>query len=171
MEINYVISIEEVLYGALLLALTMIIHGTGMMLTLRAAGGLRLALQRRDSPSVGLVVIVLASVMIIFTNLLEVMLWTWFFMIHHAQPNHSMAFYNALLNYTTLQAGYLPRRWHLLEPLLAMAGLLTMAWSTGVLFMLAQQFQDEQMQRLQRRREVRQKKLAGEHPAAAPEKR
>jgi hypothetical protein len=31
------------------------------------------------------------------------------------------------LNHTTLQAGHLPLRWHLLEPLLAMAGLLMIA--------------------------------------------
>ena len=41
------------------------------------------------------------------TNIVEVMLWTVFFVLAGAQPNHSASFYNAMLNYTTLQAGYL----------------------------------------------------------------
>ena len=65
--------------------------------------------------------------------------------------NHSVALYNALLNYTTLQAGYLPQHWHLLEALLGMAGLLTVAWSTGILYMLAQDFQDTQLKRRRKR--------------------
>jgi hypothetical protein len=39
-----------------------------------------------------------------------------------ALPNRSVAIYYALVNYTTLDSGYLPQRWHLLEGLLAMAG-------------------------------------------------
>ena len=69
------------------------------------------------------------------------------------QVNHSTAFYNALLNYTTLSAGYLPSHWRLLEPLLGMAGLLTVAWSTGILYMLAQDFQETQLRKRKRRRE------------------
>jgi hypothetical protein len=75
------------------------------------------------------------------------MVWTVFFFLQGAQTNHSVAFYNAMLNYTTLQAGYLPQRWHLLEALLAMAGLLTVAWSTGILYMLAQDFQNNQLRK------------------------
>jgi hypothetical protein len=37
--------------------------------------------------------------------------------------------------------------------MIAMAGLLTFAWSTGVLLTIAQDFQDQQMQLLKRRRE------------------
>jgi hypothetical protein len=55
-----------------------------------------------------------------------------------------------LVNYTTLDSGYLPQRWRLLEGVLAMAGLLTFAWSTGVLFTLAQEFQDRALGRSRR---------------------
>jgi hypothetical protein len=41
------------------------------------------------------------------------------------------------------------------------AGLLTFAWSTGVLFALVQDFQDQQLQLLKRRRDKR-------HPKAPP---
>jgi hypothetical protein len=76
-----------------------------------------------------------------------------FFVLVGAQPSHSTAFYNALLNYATLQAGYLPMHWQLLEPLLGMAGLLTVAWSTGILYMLAQDFQDTQLRKRRRKHE------------------
>ena len=46
----------------------------------------------------------------------------------------------------------LPQRWRLLEGMIATAGLLGFAWSTGVLLTLAQDFQEQQMQRLKDRR-------------------
>ena len=49
------------------------------------------------------------------------------------QPNPFSAFYNALVNYTTLGAGYLPLRWRLLEGMLGMAGLLSFAFTTSAL--------------------------------------
>jgi hypothetical protein len=60
-----------------------------------------------------------------------------------------------LLNFTTLQAGYLPMRWRLLEGMLGIAGLLTFAWSTGVLVSMAQQFQKLALLRLKRRVKAR----------------
>ena len=59
--------------------------------------------------------------------------------------NVSSAFYNALLNYTMLQAGYLPLRWRLLEGMLGIAGLLTFAWSTTIFFWSAPKFVQDAM--------------------------
>jgi hypothetical protein len=150
---SYVISLEEALWGSLLVAITMVIHGTGMFLILRITETLKELYHPLESFLAGLGVVILASLLIIFTNIFEVIVWALFFVVQGAQPNHSVAMYNALLNYTTLQAGYLPRRWHLLEPLLGMAGLLTVAWSTGILYMLAQDFQETQLRKRKRRRE------------------
>jgi len=80
--------------------------------------------------------------MIILTNFVEISMWAGFYVLCGAIRNPNVAFYYALVNYTTLDSGYLPQRWRLLEGVLAMAGLLTFAWSTGVLFTLAQEFQD-----------------------------
>jgi hypothetical protein len=142
---NYVISLEEIMSGGLLLALTMAIHGVGMFVTLRVSDALNERYERSESFAVGLSIIVLASWMIILTNLVEVPLWSAFFVMKEAQSNPSGAFYSALLNYTTLQAGYLPQRWRLLEGLLGMAGLLTLAWSTGILYSLVEGFQKKQL--------------------------
>ena len=149
----YVIKLDEVMWGGLLVAITMAIHGTGMFSILRLVDAIKERFEPLESFAGGLGLVVLASLLIIVTNIIEVMVWTVFFFLQGAQTNHHKAFYNAMLNYTTLQASYLPQRWHLLEPLLGMAGLLTVAWSTGILYMLAQDFQETQLRKRKRRRE------------------
>ena len=152
MEI-YEIKLHEVMWGGLLVAITMAIHGTGMFAILQVTDRLKERFAPMESFVGGLGVVILASLMIVMVNIVEVMMWTLFFFVKGVQVNHSTAFYNALLNYTTLSAGYLPSHWRLLEPLLGMAGLLTVAWSTGILYMLAQDFQETQLRKRKRRRE------------------
>ena len=147
---TYVISLDEILWGGLLVAITMAIHGTGMFSILGLVDWLKERFAALQKFMGSLFVVILAALLITSTNVLEVIVWAVFFVLKGAQPSHSISFYNALLNYTTLQAGYLPQRWHLLEPALGMAGLLTMAWSTGILYMLAQEFQDMRPSRRKR---------------------
>lgn len=149
----FVIKLDEVMWGSLLVAITMAIHGTGMFSILRLVDAIKERFEPLESFVGGLGLIILASLLIIVTNIVEVVVWTAFFFFQGAQTNHHKAFYNAMLNYTTLQAGYLPERWRLLEALLGMAGLLTVAWSTGILYMLAQDFQDNQLRKRRRQRE------------------
>jgi hypothetical protein len=131
----------------------MAIHGTGMFSILRPVDAIKERFEPQESFAGGLGLVIVASLLIVVTNIIEVMVWTAFFFLQGAQTNHHRAFYNAMLNYTTLQASYLPQRWQLLEPLLGMAGLLTVAWSTGILYMLAQDFQNNQMRIRKQRRE------------------
>ena len=147
------LSFEEALWGGVLVAITMAIHGTGMFAILRIIDALKERFAPMESFVGGLGLVILASLLIVVTNVVEVIVWAVFFLVQGAQPTHSVAMYNALLNYTTLQAGYLPQHWHLLEALLGMAGLLTVAWSTGILYMLAQDFQDTQLRKRRRKRE------------------
>ena len=64
-------------------------------------------------------------------------------------PNYSTASYFAFMEYTTVGSPLnLPQTWRLLEGMIATAGLLGFAWSTGVLMTLAQEFQEGQMQLL-----------------------
>jgi hypothetical protein len=154
-DLVYVISLDEILWGGLLLATTMALHGSGMLLTLRVSRAVQHRFERTQSLALGLSIVILASWMIILVNLVEITAWAGFYVWKGAIPNPSSAFYYALGNYTTLQSGYLPRRWRLLEGLMAMAGLLTFAWSTGVLFTLAQDFQEKALSVLNRQRESR----------------
>jgi hypothetical protein len=150
---TYVISVDEAMWGSLLVAITMAIHGTGMFGILRAVEVLKERFAPVESFLAGLGLVILASLLIVVTNIVEVVVWASFFLLQGAQPSHSVAMYNALLNYTTLQASYLPQHWQLLEALLGMAGLLTVAWSTGILYMLAQDFQDTQLRKRRCKRE------------------
>jgi hypothetical protein len=142
---TYVISAEEVLWGGLLLAVTMSIHGIGMLITLRVTDSIKA--HSSGSMFISLGTVILASWMIITVSLVEIAVWAGFFLLQGALLSHSVAFYYALVNYTTLDSGYLPQRWHLLEGLLAMAGLLTLAWSTGILYTVVQDFQRSQLRK------------------------
>jgi hypothetical protein len=98
-------------------------------------------------------------------HLTEVMVWAAFFLWKGAFPNQSVAYYFSLNEYTTVGSNFsLPLHWRLLEGMIATAGLLTFAWSTGVLLTLAQEFQDQRMQLFKQRHEKRSSK-----PAPAPD--
>jgi len=144
-DVAYVTRVDEILWGGLLLALTIAIHGVGMFVTLRASNAIKSRTRQARSrfPLMGLGILILAAWMIVLSNLIEVIVWARFFVWQGAQPNIFSAFYHAILNFTTLAAGYLPMRWRLLEGMLGMAGLLTLAWSTSVLYALAREFMQD----------------------------
>jgi hypothetical protein len=156
-DIAYVISVDEIAWGGLLLAFTVAMHGTGMLNIVRAALalGARSEQARKRFPSIGLGILILAVWMIVLVHLCEVVIWAAFFVWKEAQPNIFSAFYNAMLNYTTLQAGYLPQRWRLLEGMLGMTGLLTFAWSTTTLLTLAPRLIQYALQAAAEKREKR----------------
>jgi Gpi18-like mannosyltransferase len=164
----YVISADELLWAGVLVAITMSIHGVSMFAILGVTQAVRERFVPIESFAGGLAIVVVASLLITTTNVIEVGMWALFFVWQGAQPGFSTAFYNALLNYTTLQAGYLPQRWHLLEAGLGMAGMLTVAWSTGILYMLAQKFQDTQI-RMRRRRHAGGSGASRGHDAMSPQ--
>ena len=144
---TYTTSIEEVFWGALLIALTMAIHGLGVVATLRAGG----ALQRRHavaSPLRNAMRILIASTWIlVLVHLLEVLVWATFFWLNDAFGNLSTAFYYSLMQYTTVSSQFRPpEQLRLLGGMIAMAGLLTFAWSTSVLLILGRRFQDSALQ-------------------------
>lgn len=136
-DIDYVIRVDEILWGCALLAITLIVHGAGVFYVIRWGAGLMLRTQTR-LPGFRTGAFVLTILGIVVLHLVEVLLWATFFTWKGAQPNASSAFYNALVNYTTLGAGYLPIRWRLLEGVLGMAGLLCFAFSTSALLALGQ---------------------------------
>ena len=79
-------------------------------------------------------------------------MWAGFFQWKHCFVNYSTAAYFALNEYTTVASALdLPANWRLLEGMIATAGLLGFAWSTGILFTLAQQFQELRLKQLERR--------------------
>jgi len=132
---NYVTSLEEVLWGITLVAITMAIHGCGMLATLFTVHAVRTGAGRPVSVFRNGAVLILASWMIVLVHLAELLIWAAFFLWQGAMPNPSTSYYFALMQYTTVGSSFnLPLRWRLLEGMLPIAGLMTFAWSTGVLF-------------------------------------
>jgi hypothetical protein len=150
---HYATSVEEVLWGITLVAITMAIHGCGMVATLFTAHIVKHETAGPVSFFRGGAVLIVASWMIVLIHLVELLVWAAFFLYQGAMPNASAAYYFALLQYTTVGSGLnLPPTWRLLEGMLPIAGLMTFAWSTGVLFTLAQEFQSTQLSLIHKRR-------------------
>ena len=154
-EPYYVTSLEEMLWGIFLVALTLIMHAYGMLLTVNCSDDFKTKFGQRSFVA-GLSNLILASWLIMFVHMLEVLMWSAFFQWKHCFHNFSTATYFTFLEYTTVGSAFnLPLKWRLLEGMIATAGLLGFAWSTGVLYSLAQEFQDQQVLRRKERRAQR----------------
>jgi len=148
----YTTSLEEVFWGGLLVAITMTMHGFGMLAVLRVNLSVKNRIGKRTSIAANLFPVILASWMIMLVHLIEVGVWAGFFLWQGAFPNRSVAYYFSLNEYTTVGSNFnLPLHWRLLEGMIATAGLLTFAWSTGILITLAQEFQDQRIQLFRQR--------------------
>jgi hypothetical protein len=152
---SHLLSVGEVLWGILLIAVTMAIHAFGMLMTLAASRGLWRRWPPRSGVFAGVRVLILASWMIVLVHLVEVIVWALFLLWRDAMPSATDAFYFTLLQYVTVGSDLtLPERWRLLGGMIAMAGLLTFAWSTTVLLALAQRFEDAQLRSHRRDRQA-----------------
>jgi len=168
-DLQYVTSLEEAFWGGVLVAVTLIMHGIGMIWTMRASNALKRRFASNQSFALGIGIVILASWMIIVVHLIEVTLWASFFLWKNAMPNASLSYYFALMDYITLGSNYnLPLRWRLLEGMIGIAGLMTFAWSTGVLLTLAQEFQEQQVNRL-KEQPAKQAPGSGSPPTNGPE--
>jgi hypothetical protein len=153
---HYITSLEEVLCGISLVAITMAIHGCGMVATLFVAYAVKHERAGQVSFLRGGGVLIVASWMIVLVHLVELLVWAAFFLWQGAMPDASASYYFVLMQYTTVGSSLnLPLRWRLLEGMLPIAGLMTFAWSTGVLFTLAQEFQSAQLSLIHKRRAER----------------
>jgi len=151
-EPTYVISLDEIFWGGTLVAITMAMHGVGMLTVLRVNLSVQNWIGKQTGILANLFPIILASWMIMLVHLTEVLVWAGFFLWKSAFPNSSVAYYFSLNEYTTVGSNFnLPLHWRLLEGMIATAGLLTFAWSTGILITLAQEFQDRRMQLFKQR--------------------
>jgi len=155
-EALYITSAEEVMWGIILVALTLIIHAMGMILTQHFSNGFKRQISQRLERYLpflaGIGPLIVASWMIVIVHCVEIVLWAGFFQWKHCFPNFSTATYFSFLEYTTVGSAFnLPLKWRLLEGMIATAGLLAFAWSTGVLLTLATAFQEQQLLRLRER--------------------
>jgi hypothetical protein len=161
--LTHVTSLEEVLWGVVLIAVTLTIHAVAMPTTLLASERLSARLSSRERFRNGVLVLLAGSWMIVVTHLLEVVVWAAFLYLRDAFANVSDAYYYSLLQYTAVGSALtLPDRWRLLGGMITMAGLLTFAWSTAVLLTLAQRVQGEGLHRMAARDGYRSVRGAGD---------
>lgn len=145
-QITYSTRGEELAWGLVLLAFTLVIHGFGMALTLHFTNGVKQRFGRAEHVMSGIATLILGSWMIVAVHIAEIAMWAGFFQWQECFANWSTAIYFTGLEYTTVGSSLnLPRHWRLLEIMVASAGLMGFAWSTGVLMTLAQDFQNEQL--------------------------
>lgn len=137
----YLMSLEEASWGVALVALTMAVHGLGVVATLLAGRALQRLRPVRATLLAASAKLVVVTWILVVVHLGEVVAWGWFLWGMDAFPNRGTAVYYTLMQYTTVGSEYqLPDGWRLLGGMIAIAGLLTFALSTSVLFALAQQF-------------------------------
>jgi hypothetical protein len=148
-QITYVTRGEELVWGLVLMAFSLIIHGFGMVMTLHLTNRFKQRFGATEHVLSGIATIILGSWMIVMVQIVEIVMWAGFLHWKQCFANFSTATYYTGLQYTTVGSSLnLPRHWRLLEIMIASAGLMGFAWSTGVLMTLAQDFQDQQLRNL-----------------------
>jgi hypothetical protein len=132
-------SLEEAGWGLLLIAATMALHGLGV----RAALKVGLSMRRRLAPDRVLArLIVTTWILVVFHFLEVVVIWAVFLYWKEAFATMRDCVYYALMQYTTVGSDLgLPNHLRLLGGMIAMSGLLTVAWTTAVMLAAAQDYQ------------------------------
>src|SRR6516162_6180886 len=94
-DLAYVMRLDEIGWGCLLLALSIAIHGTGAFLILRMTTAIaeRLEQTRKRFRSVRLAIMIFSVWLIVLLHLTEIALWAGFFVWKDAQPNIFSAYY------------------------------------------------------------------------------
>ena len=131
---DQVTPVVEITFGTVPLILSLLIHGIGM-------GVVQRVFEHRAIPHYrahGHAALYFAStiVLMLFTHLAEIFMWSAVLTGIEAIPVFRDAFYYVAGTYTTLGygEGTLPKAWRLLAPMIAISGLFAFGWTTGALF-------------------------------------
>jgi hypothetical protein len=78
----------------------------------------------------------LLVLVLVFTHVIEVLIWSIALLAIGALPNVREAYYYVAVTYTTLGygEGTLTPPWRILAPMMAMSGVFAFGWTTSVLF-------------------------------------
>ena len=120
---NYDTSLKEIFWGGNLVAITTAMHGFGMLLVLRANGGLKKQFDWARTFTEGMPPLILASWMILLVHPLELFAWAGLSLDERGEHDHRRQGQRrasvcnfVLTDYTTLESSYnLHLRWRLLE--------------------------------------------------------
>lgn len=141
-EVFYDVALAELVWGGLLVAITIAAHAVGMAATLQLADVLKKWATRLSTRAPLIAPVILGAWLVCAVHLLEVGFWASFLVWKGIFPNGGVAYAYALMTYTTLGSQFVvPLDWRVFQGLLAMTGLMTFAWSTAVLATVARVFQ------------------------------
>ena len=127
--------LRQLLVGGAASVLNIAIHALVMMIVVRVAQAK--GDKSKSHSSLLLVAVMIPTVSVLMlTHAVEVMVWSFVYLMFDAAPADSDLAYFAFVNYTTLGYGdIIPvERWRLLGPITAMNGILLFGWSTAVIF-------------------------------------
>lgn len=139
-------ALFEILMGASLLIFIMIIHGFGMYFVMHKFESHWPAYINQKSEIRRQLFFGLLVAMMLMTHIVEIMTWAFALDLINAMPDLRTAFYFSGETYTTLGFGdvMLPHQWRQLALLIAMSGLFSFGWTTGVLVSIVGKSYDEQ---------------------------
>jgi hypothetical protein len=100
----YIVSLEEILWGGLLVAISISMHGFGMLWVLRVNHTIKLKIHAKKGLVFGLLPVIFAGCMIMLVHLSEVVVWGMFFYWKSNFPSRSLSFYFSLNEYTTVDS-------------------------------------------------------------------
>ena len=132
--------ISQLLVAWVLMALTVMIHATGVSFALRRPHIVITRLWPRTRLFVRL------AAFIIFLHLLEIAIWGVFYVWAGAMTELSSSLYFSAVTYTTTGYGdlVLPSDWRLVGAVEALTGILMCGWSTGFFFAVVQRMLDDE---------------------------
>jgi hypothetical protein len=131
--------LSQLLYGALLVALTVAIHGAVLGSAINRLH-LDAGIMRRSFLADSWLLSRLA-IWAVLAHLFEIVLWALFYLWQGVMPGPEISFYFSAVTYATIGYGDVipPESWRLLASMEGLVGILMCAWSGGFFFATASQ--------------------------------
>lgn len=126
--------LAQLLYGALLVAITVAINGAVLVWCVRR---LRLNSELVAGSFVGgILLLSRLATWVILGHLLAIMIWGGFYAWHGVVPSAELGFYFSAVTYATIGYGDIvpPESWRLLAAMEGLTGILMCTWSGGFFF-------------------------------------
>ena len=139
----YSLSVEEVLWGLVLLVVTVFVHAHATLLAITVYRREPGECSTHPSHRIALIGLLSVGCMLGIVHLIDVLIWASFFSLSGCFSTFGTSFYVALANYTTVGCSInFPQKWQLLGPMSAGTGMLMFGWSAAILVTVAQRFRE-----------------------------
>ena len=139
----YPLSAQELLWGLVLLVVTIFIHAHAMLLAITVYRREPGESSTHPNHRIALIGLLSVGCMLSIVHLIDVLIWASFFSLRGCFNTFGTSFYVALANYTTVGCSInFPQRWQLLGPMSAGTGMLMFGWSAAILVTVAQRFRE-----------------------------